>query len=82
MGGLLRESFKRNRIPGDPLIKNKICGWVLEHFGTSVTDPEYDKYVPKFLILDQEGIDKWLDEDQRRLNIEQLAIDHQNEVAE
>jgi hypothetical protein len=70
MGGVIYHAFEVVRIPNDPLLKNKIHAYILLHHGTGMTDAEYNKYVPKFKLLDQVGLDAWMDEDQRRLNVE------------
>jgi hypothetical protein len=63
-------------------LKIKISAWVLLNHNTNLTDAEYNKYIDVFKTLDQSAIDAWLDEDQRRLNIEQIDIDHQAFLAD
>jgi hypothetical protein len=55
----------------------KVSAWVLLHHNTNLTDAEYNKYIEVFKTLDQSAIDAWLDAEQRRINIDQIDIDHQ-----
>jgi hypothetical protein len=69
MGGVILKAFEEERKGGEFDLKARMILHILAEHGVTMTDQEYKKYVPKFLIMDQKSIDKFLDDDQENLNV-------------
>jgi hypothetical protein len=70
MPGLIRHAFFTCRKVGDDKLKVVMGAWTMTYHDTSIHEPEFTKYLPIFRTLDQKFIDKYLDDEQKRLNAE------------